>query len=566
MSQRFQPRLLIALLTRALALLMGCSQGFAAQTADASGLPSATRPNRGPDLAAELFEGGLIPRISIEISEADVAILAAYRWRGPWGGQDDGEDKKRPAVQVTVREGLQIYTNVSLHLKGSAGSFRPIFSKPGLTLNFSKHVKGQRFHGLERLSLNNSVQDPTYLSEQICRELYAEAGVPVARATHAVVTLNGRPLGLYVLLEAVNKQFLRRAFGNDNGHLYDGGFVRDVTDGIELASGKNPDDRSDVDRLGAALTEAPPEKRLAELEKVLDVDRFLTVLAMDVILCNTDGYAMNRNNYRIYHDPSNDRLVFMPHGLDQMFGTFRSDPTLPIFPRAEGRVARVLWQSAEGRRRYRARLAELVERLYHPEAITNRVQQMANQIRPLLVHRTSGRATQFDRQLTALKSRIVARGESLREQLSAPSPTLAFNTEGTAQLDGWKPALDFGQSQLESMNDPTGEPLLHLAAEHGSAVGAWTTRVVLEPGRYRFEGQARCQGVVPEPGDRRGGVALRTASKRATQKLTGDADWSAVALEFEVLEGTGEVDLRCELRAVRGQAWFQRRSLQLKRL
>jgi len=43
--------------------------------------------------------------------------------------------QERPEVRVTVRRRLDLYTNVALHLKGAAGSFRPFDDKPALTLH-----------------------------------------------------------------------------------------------------------------------------------------------------------------------------------------------------------------------------------------------------------------------------------------------------------------------------------------------------------------------------------------------------------------------------------------------
>lgn len=67
--------------------------------------------------------------------------------------------QERPEVRVTVREGGETYTDVALHPKGAAGSFRAFDDKPAMTLNFSKHKKGRTFHGYAKISLNNSVQD-----------------------------------------------------------------------------------------------------------------------------------------------------------------------------------------------------------------------------------------------------------------------------------------------------------------------------------------------------------------------------------------------------------------------
>jgi hypothetical protein len=60
------------------------------------------------------------------------------------------------------------------------------------------------------------------MTELICGELLRAAGVPAPRITHARVMLNGRNLGLYVLVEEFDKTFLGRHFSNPNGNCYDG--------------------------------------------------------------------------------------------------------------------------------------------------------------------------------------------------------------------------------------------------------------------------------------------------------------------------------------------------------
>jgi hypothetical protein len=130
-----------------------------------------------------IFANPTVFSIQIEIPRAGLSALRPTRW-------ENGQ--KRPVARATVREGGVVYTNVAVHLKGAAGSFRGVDDKPAMTLNFDKFVPGQSFHGLHKISLNNSVQDSTYLCEKIAREIFIAAGVPVPRATHAVVELNGQ--------------------------------------------------------------------------------------------------------------------------------------------------------------------------------------------------------------------------------------------------------------------------------------------------------------------------------------------------------------------------------------
>src|SRR6185369_2116113 len=195
-----------------------------------------------------------------EIAPSDVEKLRGYYWNG-WRGNR----VERPEVVARVREGGIVYTNVSLHIKGAAGSFRPFDDKPALTLNFSRHGADQQFHGYSKISLNNSVQDPSYLSEAISRELFEAAGVPVPRSDHATVLINGRDLGLYVMIEGFGKPFLKRYFKNVSGNLYDGGFVKDVMGNLNTNSGDKREDRSDLRRLVRAALEPDPAKRWREL-------------------------------------------------------------------------------------------------------------------------------------------------------------------------------------------------------------------------------------------------------------------------------------------------------------
>jgi spore coat protein CotH len=224
-----------------------------------------------------------------------------------------------------------------------------------LTLNFDKFAEGQDFHGFRKISLNNSVQDRSYLSEKISREMFEAAGVPVPRADHAKVELNGRDLGLYVLVEGYNKQFLKRYFHNTKGNLYDGGFLREVTDELTANSGDKPEDQSDREALVKAAFEPDAKKRLARLEQVLDLDRFLSFLAMEVMLCHWDGYAMNKNNYRLYHDLDSNRNGFLSARARPNVWGGSGNSKLPVLPHPRrgrqssspnlGRPATLSWEN-----------------------------------------------------------------------------------------------------------------------------------------------------------------------------------------------------------------------------
>jgi spore coat protein H len=511
------------------------------------------RPSHGDDI----FAGTNVLRIEIEISRAGAERLRETDSRG---------GHERPRVLATVREGGVVYTNVEVHLKGAVGSFRSFDDDPGLTLNFDKVASGQSFHGLHKISLNNSVQDRSFLSEKICRELFAAAGVPVPRAGHAKVTLNRRDLGIHVLTEGFNRQFLKRYYQDTGGNLYDGGFCREVTDSLEVTTGEKPRDHPGLEALCSAAREQDPAKRLARLERALDLDCFLSFIAMDVMQCDWDGYAMAHNNWRIFHDRASNRMVFFPHGLDQMFGVERTTPECPIVPHMQGMIARAVIQTPDGRRRYLERMAQLYTNVFHVDAILKRVDEVAAVIRPVIAESSPQAARRYDNEAQWLKRRIIERDESLSRQLGALATQPHFDSNGVLKVVSWRRMGQIGDPPFRQEKTADGKILLTIGPVKGSTKASWRSRVLLEGGTYRFEGMIRTRDVKSGSDEASGGAGFRISGAQAPRGLSGTADWRRFAYPFQVQESGSEVELVCELRAVAGEVTFDASTLKLVRL
>jgi spore coat protein CotH len=504
---------------------------------------------------AEIFAGCKVLRIQIEIPRQGVNALRGTSW---------GNGQARPKVKGTVREGGRVYTNVLIHLKGSAGSFRPVDDNPGFTLNFSKFAPGQTFHGMKKISLNNSVQDPSYITDKLCRELFAASGVPAPRAGHAKVSFNGRDLGLRVMIEGYTKQFLKRNFKNIKGNLFDGGFVQEITEPLAVNSGENPRDRSGLDRLIAASQEPNQAKRWTRLGQTLDVERFLSYMAMDVIVCDWDGYPMNRNNYRVFHDLDANRMVFFPHGMDQMFGVERTTPELEIIPRnLEGMVASALIDTQEGRKRYLQRVAELYTNVFKVDDVLKRVTQIAAAIRPVIAESDPQAANYHDEQVAYLKNRVAQRGESLKRQLGMLTMAQSFNSSGKMRLTGWKPQVQTGSPSFRQQRGPNGPLIIAINTADNSAIASWRATAALDPGKYKFEGKLRTIDVKPAGGQANAGGSLRISGGAVANGLSGSGDWRSFSYPFEVTETGTEINFVCEIRNATGEVWFDVPSLQV---
>lgn len=141
------------------------------------------------------------------------------------------EEDYQPAT-FSLRAGGQSHgpLDVGVRLKGGIGSFRPLSQKAAFKLKFDELVDDQTFFGLEKLTLNNMVQDPTMVHETLAYETFRALGVPASRTGYAFLRVNGVPFGLYLNIEALDSVALPRWFTSTR-HLYEGAYGTDVTPG-----------------------------------------------------------------------------------------------------------------------------------------------------------------------------------------------------------------------------------------------------------------------------------------------------------------------------------------------
>ena len=72
---------------------------------------------------------------------------------------------------------------------------------------------------------------------------------------------------------------------------------------------------------------------------------------------------------------------------------------------------------------------------------------------------------------------------------------------------------------------------------------------------------------VPDPQKGEGaGIRISGSQTPRSNKLSGDAAWQSLAYEFDVTLPMEDVQLVCELRASKGDAWFDAESLKLVKL
>lgn len=305
------------------------------------------------------------------------------------------------AADVEI-DGLRL-ERVGVRKKGFIGSV--FASVPSLEIKTDKYVEGQRLGDTERLTLNNNDSERSRVRSCLTYGLFADAGHPAPRCGLASVSVNGEPLGAYTRVEPVKSRFLRRAFGDDGGSLYEGTLAD--FDATSVARWEPKTGATDVSLAPlAAVTralEASDADLVDALSPVLDIDRFLTFWALEVVSNHGDGYAADRNNFFVYFDPaSGGRAVFVPWGVDKTFGESKGDAAdlrtylLAALPARLSRIPSVA-------RRMEAELTRVLDEVWDEAALLARVDRLGALVR------AAQRDEDHDAELASVRAWIRAR-------------------------------------------------------------------------------------------------------------------------------------------------------------
>lgn len=115
------------------------------------------------------------------------------------------------------------YKNVGIRAKGntSLSSVRSMNSKRySFKLEFDQYESGKSYHGLDKLCLNNLIQDNTMMKDYLVYQMMTDFGVDSPLCSFAYITVNGEDWGLYLAVEGIEDSFLQRNYGTDNTELY----------------------------------------------------------------------------------------------------------------------------------------------------------------------------------------------------------------------------------------------------------------------------------------------------------------------------------------------------------
>ncbi len=114
----------------------------------------------------------------------------------------------------------EAFKNVAIRGKGNTSLSSVTNDRYSYKIEFDHYDSTNTYHGLDKLCLNNVIQDNTYMKDYLTYQMMRDMGAASPLCSFVYITVNGEEWGLYLAVEAVEESFLQRNYGKDYGELY----------------------------------------------------------------------------------------------------------------------------------------------------------------------------------------------------------------------------------------------------------------------------------------------------------------------------------------------------------
>ena len=205
---------------------------------------------------SRLFDTSKVHTIDIEMDDWDDFI-------------ENCEDEEYVMCSLVIDN--EAFKNVAIRAKGNTslssvatyGNDRYSFK-----IEFDHYSSENTYYGLDKLCLNNIIQDNTYMKDYLTYQMMNYFGVNAPLCSYVQITVNGEDWGLYLAVEGIEESFLERNYGSSYGELYkpdttqnNNGLPDNMEEPTDMPAGEDaPDMGTPPDRSNGTDMETPPDR------------------------------------------------------------------------------------------------------------------------------------------------------------------------------------------------------------------------------------------------------------------------------------------------------------------
>ncbi len=341
-----------------------------------------------------------------------------------------------------------------------------VYGLPSQEIATHLENKNRDFRTVRSLNLKYNKNDPTYTREVFSYDLFRRFDVATLRQAYTKLYIRigdeaPRYMGVYLMGEHIDKTWAKRHFGRNAfvfKSLYQGHGPADLSTADfdhNIDTGKIGSEKTDPGFVGLSFEAYRPaydlktkRKDFAEgeaalneliglltgnptqqmLEDAIDIDALLRAQAVNVFLGNWDDYWRNGNNYYLARNPNDGRWTFIPYDYDivlfdsiYMYDGLADASFLDWgSDRLSGNpvlMDKVL-SFTEFRDRYAGYVAELVDGLASPEAVSQRLEELQAVAAPHVSGYDAWDSEPFNASLAEIEAYVEARVAAARHELA----------------------------------------------------------------------------------------------------------------------------------------------------
>lgn len=395
-----------------------------------------------PEYSRRLFDDSYVHTLDIRIGDWDAFLAAAT---------------EENYTECDVEIDGEVFSSVGLRAKGN-NSLRLVneygLERYSLKIEFDHFQDGNTYYGLDKLSLDSSYQDNSYMKNYLAYDMMDYMGVPSPLCSYVWVTVNGEDWGLFLAVEEPEEAFARRNYGADHGKLYKPDYRSLEAENRDVALQYTTEDPADYDNIfrnAKFEIDAEDQARLigalktlsegTDLESAVNVDEVLRYFTVQVFVVNLDSYlGRTGHNYFLYEE---DGIISMlPWDYNLAFATYSlgmPDPindaelyvNYPIDTPASGEIMtnrplyHNLMKNEEYFAKYHAYFDEFIREYFESGYFVKKTAETVKMISPY-VKKDPTAFCSYEDHLTAVRTITdfcMLRAESVRGQLSGEIPS-----------------------------------------------------------------------------------------------------------------------------------------------
>ena len=184
----------------------------------------------------------------------------------------------------------EAFKNVGLRAKGNT-SLTNVKNygnnRYSLKIEFDKYDSTNTYYGLDKLCLNNIIQDNTYMKDYLVYTMMGEFGVASPLCSYVYITVNGEDWGLFLAVEGIEDSFLQRNYGNENGDLY-------KPDSQQMGGGRGNGKGFDMDEFDEKFNKSEEEQTTQTYSKSNSINNGAEIKSMAFQPMAEDGQQGGR--------------------------------------------------------------------------------------------------------------------------------------------------------------------------------------------------------------------------------------------------------------------------------